>query len=1505
MDVRMPDGTLIRDVPDDMTQDQLSQKLADNGHDVPAPDNRLDNAKNDVLSMGKAVVDTARALPQLLKPLAGVAPYVAAGPGFAGPTEDQIRQSNLASEAVGTDVDQKTKAYQDTLGHVSNQLEKWMTPEFKASIHKSVLSGIGDMNWWDNQIASSVPYLAADIGVVGAVSRGTYASAAAKAAAEMATKKVPQSVAQQYIERKATEAAAHAATVAGTTTTGALAGATGGQQVQDALNELDDATLMNYPEYAANRHNGDTEQVAKSKLSSQRGMQATVLTGLGMGLTGLPLQRFIAHMASPGAPMRSALSNVSRTAATAVPVAGTQGAAQQIGSNVAMATPGSDLGTDVDKAALQNMLISLPLLPIGGMGKKSTLTSDEAKAISKAATGKSLDPAVASAKNTLVAATEAYKSAEAAVSDPNTPIDHATLTKAKQNVHNAAEDLKNAALEAGIIKQPEEVNNEGRTNSTNVNASVDTKGKSNGSPAASDVTTIEPRKRQERDVQRAEIATPRQEAGNDRQVLLDEQPTGDSTVPVSGADNGKLPGEPVGKSGAEGGAESPGPLENPLEGGEKRRGIQPGASDQLGEPQTSGTENTFKGRRQELANAIVASDKNGIKVQRTPRGWVISVDNKPIVTHPTLAAAKEDVAVARAYKKAVAINPELGSVSVENKPPLARIPEKTVETSGAFGVLPRDAYDTSPQQTKPSKELAQGIADEFHKEFGIPIHVHDNVDTVTGINIESAREAKAKGIFRVSDNSIHLIHGNAESEAGIRTTLAHEVVGHYGVRGLLGKDYNKVMDQIAAQYPDLHRKLATQNRIKLGTDEARRSAAEEVFAYAAGERISKGQKAGIMEKIVSVVRNALRKVGAIKSISQADIHSIIDRAAKWVKDRQHGSANEEAESTSTPNKMGMEVPENKGGWHSALRREVSAINQEKASPEQWKGMIKNLKGVKPEEVNWLGVNDWLDEQKGSVTKSALMDHIREHDVQLGEKILVGSKDMYKGDEWQQAINRARAGGNESEANRIQAEYDALERNPDGSISESKFDKYTLSGGKSYKEMLLTMPVPDHPSQWVSVPNEKESERTQRPIRDLIDKRGNVRSTMPQNKISEYLRNAVEKAGPMPSEFKSAHFDEPNILSHIRFDERKDAEGKKVMHIAEVQSDWHQKGRKQGYTPSKTHPAGWAETNDSRSTGNGVPDAPFKTTWHELAMKRAIQYAAHNGFDRVSWDTGETQADRYDLSKQIKFVKATRTMQGAYHIEARAPNNAIALDDVYSEDRLPDVVGKDLAEKIISQSKGENIYLGLDLKVGGEGMRGFYDKMLPTAVNKMVKKYGSSVSMGPMAGGANIEQNGASWKVTLPDGDHQSFKTREDADQYARMFGESMGAKAHSFDITPELRAAATSASPITAKFEATPDNINHPSHDDHLNMVNTNRQQQADIMLSKRPIDEKRKLAAVHQAVIENSATRYFELNDGGKLTPKAAAKLIGASNADKVKTLQSAGMPATAALLQYMVSGK
>jgi hypothetical protein len=129
------------------------------------------------------------------------------------------------------------------------------------------------------------------------------------------------------------------------------------------------------------------------------------------------------------------------------------------------------------------------------------------------------------------------------------------------------------------------------------------------------------------------------------------------------------------------------------------------------------------------------------------------------------------------------------------------------------------------------------------------------------------------------------------------------------------------------------------------------------------------------------------------------------------------------------------------------------------------------------------------------------------------------------------------------------------------------------------------------------------------------------------------------------------------------------------------------------------------------------------------MKRMIRHAAENGFDRIAWTTGEQQADRYKLRKQVDDLRVRRRDDGKYSLMAtlKGRSGLENLGDSVPESKLAETVGKELADKITQQGDGIVKYSGTGLKVGGEGMRQFYDVMLPNIVNKYAKKFGARVS----------------------------------------------------------------------------------------------------------------------------------------------------------------------------------
>ncbi len=137
----------------------------------------------------------------------------------------------------------------------------------------------------------------------------------------------------------------------------------------------------------------------------------------------------------------------------------------------------------------------------------------------------------------------------------------------------------------------------------------------------------------------------------------------------------------------------------------------------------------------------------------------------------------------------------------------------------------------------------------------------------------------------------------------------------------------------------------------------------------------------------------------------------------------------------------------------------------------------------------------------------------------------------------------------------------------------------------------------------------------------------------------------------------------------------------------------------------------------------VPDAPFKAAWPELVIKRLLRYAAEHGYDGLAWTTGDQQAERYDLSHHVDRIEYD---DGDGRLTATRGGHDVVSEQVRRED-LPDYLGRDVTTELFKNPSGSrDVYLleGDQLRVGGAGMRGFYDDILPKVVNKYVKQWGA-------------------------------------------------------------------------------------------------------------------------------------------------------------------------------------
>ncbi len=436
--------------------------------------------------------------------------------------------------------------------------------------------------------------------------------------------------------------------------------------------------------------------------------------------------------------------------------------------------------------------------------------------------------------------------------------------------------------------------------------------------------------------------------------------------------------------------------------------------------------------------------------------------------------------------------------------------------------------------------------------------------------------------------------------------------------------------------------------------------------------------------------------------------------------------------------------QNANKWYSALENAVNGFKQKIGTPEQWKGMIKGYPGIKQEELDWIGLDEWLDSKEGKVSKNELVKFIQKNNVQLEEVIHGDKKYLYTSvDDWDNAIDNAET---EEERNRLIALEDEWASRNFNQQTDSRYDQYQLPGGKNYKELLITLP--------------KKQTSIEQDAQEMF---GKYFMDLSESEFRQLEKSNNQKA----LGYKSSHWNEPNILSHIRFNERTDAEGNKVLFLEEVQSDWHQEGRKDGYQGSteaydkiksfadqhgitiRTKAAEPLPVKErhfllkaaENTIGKDkmeellkahykelemkVPNAPFKKSWPLLAMKRMVRYAAENGFDKIAWTTGEQQANRYNLSNQVDKIGVRRRggkNANTYDIYAYKNDEILFDKSTVSSQDLPALVGRELAEKIINDEQLQhpgNVtdYSGLDLQVGSEGMKGFYDQMLPSMLNK--------------------------------------------------------------------------------------------------------------------------------------------------------------------------------------------
>ena len=484
------------------------------------------------------------------------------------------------------------------------------------------------------------------------------------------------------------------------------------------------------------------------------------------------------------------------------------------------------------------------------------------------------------------------------------------------------------------------------------------------------------------------------------------------------------------------------------------------------------------------------------------------------------------------------------------------------------------------------------------------------------------------------------------------------------------------------------------------------------------------------------------------------------------------------------------APANEQGFYSPTEAAALNLQRKSGNGQAFLNDLLKQENVRPDEINAMGLDTFL-KGKTNVTADEVQDYIAKNKLGLGESTYKEKPSMYQFAR-QQGMSEDDAAGVVIKAQ--EGDPKAVEIvNAYENFSTPKFKQYSMPGGENYREVVLTLPAKETSYPTGSIV--KDGKDAEHPFAIMVNgvEANRVRSMdYAQEVLQEEIELAARKKNTL--NYQSSHFDEPNILAHLRMSDRV-TDGKKTLLVDEVQSDWHQAGRERGYKDPQAEKAyeieskaiaeerknlvaelsqqekqngfvslegqkKWDEFKEKENAlrekgkelSSAAPDAPYKEDWYQLALRRAVKEAIDGGYDRVALPTGARVNERFDLSKQIDRIDYNKNPDGTYNMSAIKDGSEVFAKEGLDEKELSGIIGKDVAKKIVgdegsSAPKADRweaedgdvpefkSLSGLDLQVGGEGNRKYYDEIYPGYLKKFGKKYGATV------GKTTVDANG--------------------------------------------------------------------------------------------------------------------------------------------------------------------
>lgn len=99
------------------------------------------------------------------------------------------------------------------------------------------------------------------------------------------------------------------------------------------------------------------------------------------------------------------------------------------------------------------------------------------------------------------------------------------------------------------------------------------------------------------------------------------------------------------------------------------------------------------------------------------------------------------------------------------------------------------------------KEEIKNTIQSLSEKLGVPVRMINSEDVSNDNKSMEKRMKKSKGWYDVSSGEVVIVMSNATSANDAKRTFLHEVVGHKGLRSLMGEEFDSFLDKVKKQLP--------------------------------------------------------------------------------------------------------------------------------------------------------------------------------------------------------------------------------------------------------------------------------------------------------------------------------------------------------------------------------------------------------------------------------------------------------------------------------------------------------------------------------------------------------------------------------------------------------------------------------------------------------------------------------------------------------------------------------